>query len=153
MKSRITAEINFDDNNRPCIKISPWKSEDVRDSIVENLISSIRLTGGLTADFEESFVRPDGTRYQDVILTPAFRPGIKFTNDEITELAEDALDDGQSIRPFWNYLSKTFDGIKGKEFEFEQITFNEPEVFYEHLIDVLKMMIESIRNEKNTQNA
>lgn len=180
MKSRITVEIDFENNNKPIIKIAPWTSEDVRDSLVVNLKERVAKSSVLTAKFLDAKLRPDGSCVQDIILTPLdledipavisslkdtheyrdlyaekmdLMPEIPLGKKGMNELAIEALEDGQDIRPFWNYLYNTFEGIQGKRFTFNDTVFNDQEVFYKHLIDVLKMMIESIHNDKTTQNA
>ena len=58
----------------------------------------------------------------------------------MTELAKLALGDGQTIRPFYNYLADAFEDIQGKTFEFNNETFNDYNEFCDHLISILQSM-------------
>lgn len=41
MNSRITIEVNFEDNNRPVIQILQRKSDDVRDNLLSSFLQSL----------------------------------------------------------------------------------------------------------------
>lgn len=47
----------------------------------------------------------------------------------ITEMASIALDDGQITRSIWNYLTKTFEGLKNEQFTFDDYAFTDLESF------------------------
>jgi len=69
--------------------------------------------------------------------------GCNLNENGITDFAQYILDDGQSLRPFHNYISETFDGVKQKELSFEGITFTDRIEFYKHIIGCLEFMIQS----------
>jgi len=54
----------------------------------------------------------------------------------MNELAKRVLEDGQDIRPFYNYLSETYDEIKNKDL-FPEGGFTDRIGFYKHLRDVV----------------
>jgi hypothetical protein len=62
----------------------------------------------------------------------------------MNELAKTVIEDGQELRPFHNYLSETFDGIKNKKLNFEGTEFKDRIEFYKFLRDsVLFVLINS----------
>jgi hypothetical protein len=65
----------------------------------------------------------------------------------MTELAKLALEDGQTMRPFVDYLMKTFKDIKGKEFSFDGTTFETEEQFYDHVAGVAEWLSEQNKKE------
>jgi len=44
MKSRITIEVNFDENNLPVIQILSQNSDDVRDKLIQSFLQSLQHT-------------------------------------------------------------------------------------------------------------
>ena len=62
-----------------------------------------------------------------------------------TEMANYIIDDGQSIRGVFNYLSQTFDGIK--DVELFDGKFKTREEFYGFVKEVCDMMLEANREE------
>lgn len=68
----------------------------------------------------------------------------------MTNLAKEILNDGQTIRPIWNYIHDTFNEIKGKKTGDEDFSFNDRIEFYEHCKEVLDMMIKSVSEVKET---
>lgn len=44
MKSRITIEVNFDENNLPVIQVLSQSSDDVRDKLIESFLQSLQHT-------------------------------------------------------------------------------------------------------------
>ena len=44
MKSRITIEVNFEENNRPVIQILSEESDDVRDKLIKSFLQSLQHT-------------------------------------------------------------------------------------------------------------
>lgn len=59
-----------------------------------------------------------------------------------TQLSIIAVNDGQVFRPFVDYIDKTFNGLKGKEFEFDGWVFEKRIDFYKHMLCVIGMMID-----------
>ena len=57
-----------------------------------------------------------------------------------TEMAENIIDDGQSIRSIWNYLNATFEDIK--DVELFDATFKTREEFYGFVKNVCEMMLD-----------
>lgn len=77
-----------------------------------------------------------------------------FEFTKSTEMALYALNDKQAIRPFWNYISMTFDSLQNREWENEEgIIFNNRIEFYEFLKDTLDFMIQIAREEEKDGNA
>jgi hypothetical protein len=44
MKSRITIEVNFEENNLPVIQIMSQQSDDVRDKLIQSFLQSLQHT-------------------------------------------------------------------------------------------------------------
>jgi len=57
------------------------------------------------------------------------------------QLAKLVIEDGQSIRPFHNYLNQTYDQIKGHTLSFEGVTFDDRIEYLKHLQEVVITMI------------
>jgi hypothetical protein len=70
----------------------------------------------------------------------------------MNELSTIALQDGQIIRPFYNYLQETFEQIKGKEFTFDEVKFENEREFYTHLKGVINLMLSTELNESPKLN-
>jgi hypothetical protein len=67
---------------------------------------------------------------------------------KVTEMAMYALDDRQAIRPFWNYIANTFDGLKDKEWNNEEgLKFTDRIEFYTFLKQTLEWMIQVAEEE------
>ncbi len=58
---------------------------------------------------------------------------------EKTELAKTIIEDGQSIRSVWNYLSLTFDDIEN--LQLDDCKFTDRQDFYQHIKNTVDMMI------------
>lgn len=58
------------------------------------------------------------------------------------QLAKIVIKDGQSIRPFHNYLNETYDQLKGHTLSFEGVTFDDRIEYLKHLQGVVIGMIE-----------
>lgn len=59
------------------------------------------------------------------------------------QLADIAIQDGQNLRPFADFLSVLYDEIKGREFSFDETIFTDRIEFYEHIKGVCEYLIES----------
>lgn len=57
----------------------------------------------------------------------------------MTELAKLAIEDGQSVRPFINYFSQTFQDLKGKTFSFSGEVYETDVEFINALSEVLEI--------------
>jgi hypothetical protein len=57
------------------------------------------------------------------------------------QLSKIVIEDGQSIRPFHNYLNETYDQLAGKELSFEGVVFNDRIEYLNHLKGVVELMI------------
>jgi hypothetical protein len=66
----------------------------------------------------------------------------------VKQFAEHCIEDGQLIRPFGNFFFKLYDELKGKEFTFEGMTFNDPIEFSQHLQGVLSTNIQMLEDIK-----
>lgn len=64
---------------------------------------------------------------------------------EKTEFAKEMIEDGQSIRSIFNYLSNTYDGIENVELF--DAKFTDRETFYKFIIGVCNIMIEANKEE------
>jgi hypothetical protein len=74
---------------------------------------------------------------------------VPVNKNGITEFAQHILDDGQNIRPFHNYLSETFDGIKNTPLSFDGVVFKDRIEFYKHLQGCLDLMIKTTEEWKS----
>lgn len=63
-------------------------------------------------------------------------------------LANDAIEDGQTIRPFMNFFSELFDEIKGRPFSFEETSFDDEVEFFNHLKNCLDCSIDMAQQAK-----
>lgn len=66
----------------------------------------------------------------------------------ITELTSYALDDGQITRSIWNYLLKTFEGLKNEQFTFDEYAFTDRIAFLQEVKDTCELMIDSEKEDK-----
>ena len=67
----------------------------------------------------------------------------------MNELAKTVIEDGQDIRPFHNYLSETYDGLKNVNMDFGGRKFTDRVEFYKFLRDeVLYVLISSTESWK-----
>ena len=64
------------------------------------------------------------------------------------QLAQIVIEDGQSIRPFHNYLNETYDQLKGHTLSFEGVTFDDRIEYLKHLQGVVQGMIEMAQEYK-----
>ncbi len=77
-------------------------------------------------------------------------------NKKMKELTKIALNDGQDIRPFHNYISEVYSEIKGKNLspDYDGRIFNDRIEFYKFLRDeVLEFMIRCSEDIKKDQPA
>lgn len=83
---------------------------------------------------------------QDLILNQ-----YKFTKK--TEMAIEAIQDGQQMRFIWNYLSNTYEGIKDNVFEYEDFKFKDELDFFEYVKYVCECVIQTIKNDQEDGKA
>lgn len=67
----------------------------------------------------------------------------------MTELAKLAIEDGQSVRPFINYLSQTFQDLKSKTFSFSGEVYKTEVEFINALSEVLVVWGNIVSKEDN----
>lgn len=79
---------------------------------------------------------------QDLILN-------QYQITKVTEMAQNAMLDGQSTRFIWNYLSETFESLKVAQMYVDKVKFETIESFVEHVKYVCEIMLESLKTENN----
>ena len=68
----------------------------------------------------------------------------------MTELAKLAIEDGQTVRPFINYLSETFNDLKGKKFSFSGEVYENEVQFINAISEVLNIWGEIISDKSKS---
>jgi hypothetical protein len=64
----------------------------------------------------------------------------------ITEMAAEGIEDGQSVRFVWHYLIATYEGIENQTFDYGSTKFLTLEDFILHVKEVCEEMLHSLNN-------
>jgi hypothetical protein len=73
---------------------------------------------------------------------------MKEIKEIIQDFKENAINDGQQFRVFWNLFNELYHQCKGNEFLPEEIVWNDPIEFYSDMKEVLDSLIKNCEEVK-----
>lgn len=90
MKSRLSIEIDFQNNNEPVIQIMARKSDDVRDNLIESFLQAFGGESNWCAITWEQQVFDGDDKFRRVWIRPVKSENLKKVADEISGRVSDA---------------------------------------------------------------